>query len=340
MLQTSFSRPLFAIRLLGVPVQVEVTFLFTTFLLAGGERVNPESFGIWLGVVFVSVVVHELGHALVGRRFGLTPSVRLHGWGGLTSWTAGPAPTPLPRLGISLAGPFADIALGAACFLALRAVPADARLVRHVLGDFVWAAGFWGLVNLAPLLPLDGGHACEAILARFAPAHEQQVARLVSAGTGLLLGALALDRGWVLGGAAALWLGFESARAFRAERSRQRDEGLTARLDAAFRRGPRGVRRRRAPLPRDRGAALGAHGPASARGSSPTSPSGTPSAARSPRPSPRSTPPHRPCRPRSARRPGWSRWRAASASATWRPRTAPTPTPGEHGLAQRRRGRL
>jgi Zn-dependent protease len=233
-LQSSFSRPLFSFRLLGIPVAVELTFLITTFLLAGGERASMASFGAWLGVVFVSVLSHELGHAIVGRRFGLTPAVRLYGWGGLTSWTAGPAPGPARRLGISVAGPFVNIALGAACQVALDVTPAAAPAVRLVLHDFVWAAGFWGLVNLAPLLPLDGGHACEALLARFAPAHEAQGARLVSAVTGFALGAVALDRGFLLGGAAAFWLGAESGRAWLGERRRRADTTLQARLGPAF----------------------------------------------------------------------------------------------------------
>jgi Zn-dependent protease len=230
MLQDSFARPLLAFRLIGVPVSVEVTFLITTFLLAGSRRESASSFGLWLGVVFVSVLSHELGHALAGRRFGLSPAVRLYGWGGLTHFTSGPSPGPWRRVAISVAGPFTNIATGAACLLAKQAVPLDAWVVQRVLDDFVWTAGFWGFVNLVPLLPLDGGHVCEALLTRFAPAHELQGARVVSTVTGLAVGAAALHQRWILGAAAAFWLGADSARALVSSHRRRRDDALRERV--------------------------------------------------------------------------------------------------------------
>jgi Zn-dependent protease len=234
MLQASFSRPILAFRLLGIPVQVEPSFVLASFLLAGGNRAGVESFLVWLGVVFASIVVHELGHATAGRRFGLVPAIRLYGWGGLTSWTSGPAPGPGRRLVISLAGPIAGFVLGGACYVARWAAPPGAVVLRNVLGMLVYANGTWGLVNLLPILPLDGGHACEALLARFAPAHEERGAQIVSAVTGVGAGALALVDGWMLPGAMAVWLGVDSARAWLRAGWRRRDESLRARVGPGF----------------------------------------------------------------------------------------------------------
>ena len=234
MLEAPFARPLLRFRLLGVPFHVEATFLIATYLLAGGERVSLASFAVWAGAVFVSVVLHELGHALVGRRFGLVPTIRLYGWGGLTSWTSGDAPDPWQRLAIAVAGPFVGIVTGAASLLALRHVPDDARLLRLALGDFVWVSLYWGAANLVPLLPLDGGNACQALLTRFAPANAVRGARAVSAVTGVLVGIALLRYGWMIGAAVAFWLGIDSGRQlFLAERQRA-DDALRARVAPGF----------------------------------------------------------------------------------------------------------
>jgi membrane-associated protease RseP (regulator of RpoE activity) len=89
-----------------------------TLLLGANER-NPAKLAIWVVVVAVSVLVHELGHALMGRAFGLTPRIELHGMGGTTSFTAATEERAREGLGtgraiaISLAGPFAGFAFGA-----------------------------------------------------------------------------------------------------------------------------------------------------------------------------------------------------------------------------------
>jgi stage IV sporulation protein FB len=71
MIDRSFDGTLIRFRAFGVPVRVEATFLATTVILGASRLSSAESFARWLGVVFVSILVHELGHALVGRRFGL-----------------------------------------------------------------------------------------------------------------------------------------------------------------------------------------------------------------------------------------------------------------------------
>ncbi|MFT3773476.1 MAG: hypothetical protein QM820_49500 [Minicystis sp.] len=234
MVERSFSGTLLRFRVLGIPVRVETTFLITTFILGYSGRSSLRSFLSWLGVVFVSVLVHELGHALVGRRFGLEPDIVLYGWGGLTSWTSGSQPSPPRRLAIAIAGPAVGIVLGLACWLAKGAVPLNALQVRRVLDDFVYASAIWGAVNLVPILPLDGGLAFEALLAMIVPRYEKQGARLVSAIAGIGVGVLALQRGWLMVGVFATWLGINSARALVRARREAQDEVLIARYRSVF----------------------------------------------------------------------------------------------------------
>src|ERR1700722_19012492 len=109
-----------AFRLGSIPVQVHGSFLLVVVLLGmlGGD---PSGILLWIVVVFVGVLLHELGHALVGRSFGLTPQIDLVGFGGLTSWAAGGAELgPPKRIAISLAGPFTGIAIGLGTLVFIR----------------------------------------------------------------------------------------------------------------------------------------------------------------------------------------------------------------------------
>lgn len=179
----------FHFQLLGFEVVVQPTFLLIVGvallfeLQYGGTPLNAVLWGL---VVFVSIVVHELGHALVARRFGLrVGQIELHMLGGQVSH----APTkPSRQLAISLAGPGAGLLLGLPAVLlytqwdGLRGMP----LLAGVVGD-LWRINVgWSLFNLLPLYPLDGGTALRSGLAL---AWGERTALRTTAGVGVLLGA-------------------------------------------------------------------------------------------------------------------------------------------------------
>jgi Zn-dependent protease len=142
--------------------------------------------------MFVSILVHELGHALLMRRFGYFPRIVMYHFGGLAIPEAGysaafskPQRDTWSSVLTSLAGPGAGFvfaalvtvlvyALGGRVELAwenLPALPWDVRLPRSVgrpvyyLINFLLAINiFWGLINLAPVLPLDGGQVARDLL--------------------------------------------------------------------------------------------------------------------------------------------------------------------------------
>src|SRR5262245_47892464 len=86
-----------------IPVVIEPWFWAMARMMGGGFR-GPEIL-LWVLVVFVSILVHELGHALATRLFGGKAWIRLHSFGGLTypdrkfsRWR---------QIAVLLAGPFA-----------------------------------------------------------------------------------------------------------------------------------------------------------------------------------------------------------------------------------------
>ncbi len=151
-------------RVFGIPLRLEGTALLLLGLIAlgsarGGALAMAEGVA-YAAVVFGSVLVHELGHALVARRTGVGAlEIVLHGFGGLTRF--GRTPGPREGVFITLAGPLAGIALGVLAWpVSWFADPWGlvGRLVTFNIG--------WSLFNLVPMYPLDGGHVLYHLLAR------------------------------------------------------------------------------------------------------------------------------------------------------------------------------
>lgn len=149
----------------GYPVTVEFWFWITCLLLGGGLQpgayssvANLAGMGIWIIVVFFSILVHELGHASVGRRYGANPEIVLHGFGG-AAIMHGARFNRKEDLLVTAAGPAASFALGTLAILLLSMTAHRPGMgdLREVLVYLVWINYFWTLINLLPIQPLDGG---------------------------------------------------------------------------------------------------------------------------------------------------------------------------------------
>jgi Zn-dependent protease len=119
---------------------------------------------IWVGIVFVSVLFHELGHAVSMRAFRYRPSIQLVALGGYTSPNAS-APLPWGRdVVTTFAGPFFGVVLGGVCLVLERF--GGGAVLLYILGSASFANFFWAAFNLVPVLPLDGGRISVALLGR------------------------------------------------------------------------------------------------------------------------------------------------------------------------------
>ncbi len=147
----------------GFPVTVELWFWITALLLGGGLRpdaysslANFAGVAIWIIIVFFSILVHELGHASVGRRYGADPEIVLHAFGG-AAIMHGARFNRRQDLLVTAAGPAASIALGTLALLLRIYVPNLAPDIAEVLSNLVLINYFWTIINLLPIQPLDGG---------------------------------------------------------------------------------------------------------------------------------------------------------------------------------------
>ena len=189
-------------RLFGIPISLHITILF--FLLPAFTHLRVD---FWFALEYIiglvlSILIHELGHALTAKRYGLTGlSITLHGFGGFA--TSSGNRSPRQALTISLAGPGATFALGLLCLLVgWRSMEASVfgseafrqAFLVHTLGRTNILLGF---LNLIPVLPWDGGQALQAVLAHRMPEFK---AMRVAAHVGLAVASLLLVYGIFEGG--------------------------------------------------------------------------------------------------------------------------------------------
>lgn len=159
--------------LFGFPVRIHWLFWLNSALLGGAftARTPTEMQGVvvWMAMVFVSILIHELGHALVMRRFGERHAeIVLYAFGGLaigSGWRSR-----WEQILISAAGPALQIGVGLLLWLVTRSLSMESALLRYAIGSFLFISIFWGALNLLPIIPLDGGRISEAALG---PARER-----------------------------------------------------------------------------------------------------------------------------------------------------------------------
>lgn len=179
-----------------IPVRVHPLFWLIALLL--GSTGDLVTIPVWIFVVFVSVLIHEMGHALAFRFYGIRSQIVLHAMGGLTipeatPWGAGwasVAPSPKQEIVISLAGPFAGFTFAILVMLGVTVsggalltsrlfgilplpltaiMPFGGNLLSIFLTMLLFVNVFWGIFNLLPVFPLDGGQVTRNALIQYDP---------------------------------------------------------------------------------------------------------------------------------------------------------------------------
>ena len=188
------------LEIFGFPLRVDPFFFVTAWLIGG--RQEPQWMVVWVITVIVGVLAHELGHAFAGRRLGMQPWIRLMAFGGMTGWMRPRVLTPWQQIGISVAGPAVGIAIGGTVLLAvLSGVFAGAPdSILRVANYVVWVNLGWGVLNLLPILPLDGGHIPSSLAELVAGRNGRIAARAFSVVLTVAIGLWALAAGdwWIL----------------------------------------------------------------------------------------------------------------------------------------------
>ena len=222
-------------KVLGIPTKIDPSFLVLSLFLGATRGLNPLFLLEWVVVVFISVLFHELGHALVARRFGYSPQITLYSMGGLTSWSEVTEIAPQKDLAISLAGPAAGFLLGGVIFVAgpilLVAVPSELLTVAYY--DLLWVNIGWGLFNLLPILPLDGGHVLLTLERWLTRKQDRIISHTISLLGSLAITYLAFTRGLSWVAILGIWFAYANATFLLKRLKASRDEKLEPRLKEA-----------------------------------------------------------------------------------------------------------
>lgn len=175
-----FGRRFDLFRLFGFQVQADASWLILAFLIAWSLATGYfpyqyeylSSFQYWgLGILgaiglFGSLILHELSHSLVARRFGIPMrGITLFIFGGVAHMEDEP-PTPKSEFVMAIAGPLASLALAAVCYAAFQEGMATGwpDPVNGLLGYLVFINLVLAMFNMVPAFPLDGGRVFRSAL--------------------------------------------------------------------------------------------------------------------------------------------------------------------------------
>jgi Zn-dependent protease len=191
-------------RMFGVHVRVHPMFwLMACILGAYWAEIHAIYLLIWILCVFVSVLVHELGHVFMGRIFGSDGHIVLYSFGGVAIGS-NDLRSRWKRIMVLFAGPLAGFVLyGVVYAIRLAVFPpredglprmrwdmtvAELRLLT-TLGMLLWINLAWGILNLLPIYPLDGGQISREVFSAAAPRNGLRASLIISL---LLSGLLAV----------------------------------------------------------------------------------------------------------------------------------------------------
>lgn len=153
--------------LFGIPVKVQPFFWISLLILGGqfGSDTFTEIFQIFLFVIagFISILVHELGHALTARHFGADTAITLQAFGGYAAYR-GARMSRFRSFLITAAGPAIQLILGLAVLAIYWNLPELNGNSGHFLSVLAGISLVWAVINLLPVLPLDGGQMLKAVL--------------------------------------------------------------------------------------------------------------------------------------------------------------------------------
>jgi Zn-dependent protease/CBS domain-containing protein len=187
-------------RVAGTEVKIHVTFLLLlawigiAYYVQGGLAAAVNGI-VFISLIFACVLLHEFGHALAARRYGIpTPDITLLPIGGVARLQRMPE-RPRQEFVVAVAGPLVNVAIAGGLFLVMQQITGLSPLMElqnpeaGLLSKLAWVNVALVVFNLIPAFPMDGGRVLRALLAtRLSYAKATQIAAGVGQGIAFLFG--------------------------------------------------------------------------------------------------------------------------------------------------------
>lgn len=165
-------------------------WFWITMAFIGGALNASNSIEIMLVLVFIfagflSILVHELGHALTIRKYGLPTSITLQAFGGYAAYPAGRLDRKQSFI-VTAAGPAVQLVLGILVIFVSRALSIpEGSLFAPFLSYLIWVSIAWAVLNCLPVYPMDGGQMMAAVLGPKKQRYVHLISSVVAVAIGL-----------------------------------------------------------------------------------------------------------------------------------------------------------
>lgn len=173
-------------NVMGIPIKLHITFLLILPIFAYVFAINPQPFGfegveppitryalsvLTAILLFASILLHELAHSYMARRYGVNiESITLFLFGGVSAMEEMPR-KPGQEAKMAFAGPFTSLVIGSICLLIYgNLISPNPSLSQSPVYFILWILGamnlILGIFNLLPAFPMDGGRVLRSFYAR------------------------------------------------------------------------------------------------------------------------------------------------------------------------------
>lgn len=204
------------IRIPG-PIPINIHPVFWLLCIGIGYIATYDILGsfIWAVVIFVSVLIHEFGHALTGKAFGQRTQIDLVGFGGLTT-RSGRGVKLWQEFIIVFCGPLAGFFLALISYSAYKVFEdSDLQVLKYMFYVALEINIFWTIVNLIPVQPLDGGQLLRIILESMFGVGGIKATFLFSMVLCSVMALFFFLQSWILIGAVLFFFAYESYRQWK-----------------------------------------------------------------------------------------------------------------------------